>query len=252
MIMLVKSESFKEFEQMYNICYGMPYADHKKRELDRMGRRILKTKKELIDMLNMKGISTDRTLEFVDSVRAGYLTDNKFSYIKEFQYKNVPTNAVIDMVNDLWFERVDTVLELCLRSTGDISKKALEKLVFLTGLMSEVRIETYSIFNFSGVYDNWCKSNKVVVETCQFFTKLAYSYEQKFLTQISDALAHSEELEDEYARKKKEVRVLEMINRGKDSCENYGIDAEEFNFWRLFDAIIDLIDGQCEWFWSQD
>lgn len=250
--MLVKSESFREFERMYNVCYGVSYAAHKKCELDRNGRRILKTKEDLINQLNKKGISTERILEFVDSARWGYFSDDKFNFIKEFQYKNVSTDAVLEMINDLGFGRVDLLVGLCSKSTGDISKKLLRKLVFWTGLMSDIRIESYSLFGFSGVYDSWCKNENRVVKACQFFTDLARKYEESFLVKISNVLEKCEDSENELVRKKKEAKILEMIIHGKDSCENYGIDVEEFNLWRLFVAIVDLIDGQCEWFWSQD
>ncbi len=254
MITLVKSESFKAFEEAYNKCFETTYKDDKAVELARdfIGRRMLKTQKDTFDLLNYKGISTERAVDFVDAVRNGQMDSREF--INECRVLNIDRQLLVDLINDIGSKRVWYILKLA-RSKPEneiTNMKLLQKMVLYTGLMAEIRINTYSLLGFPGEYDGWCKNDKNAIYAYEYFSELHEEYGRR----ITVCLKHSNAI-DYGTMGSFDFRclvddILIGFTNGSIKPEEYTICDNLGYTFAMLGRLTTLIDGMCEWFWNED
>jgi len=251
---LVKTESFYSFERAYADCFGTSYVEEKNQELERncVSRRIIHTRKDVIESMNRKGISTERILKFVDSVRHG--KNGVGEFIKECFAKDVPRGSLIALVNDVGLTRIRPMSKMCNAryDTGKLEGIQLKRLILLTAIMIELRIDTYSTFSLFGAYDYWCKDDEVAVSAYQFFSKLYGDYEKQIIEKLQQKFDEENPELTDYERDRKVSGALISFWYGRKSGEEYGIANEYVKLYSVFKWLSFLTDGQCEWYWSQD
>lgn len=255
---LVKTESFHAFEDAYKRCFGTSYVEEKKQELGRanVSRRIMVTKKEFIERMNSKGISTEMILAFVDSVRN--CTPGTTDFINEYRRKNISTTEVVELINDIGLTRLNSIITMSSMryDAGRLSKTCIMRCILLVGIMADVRIESYSALSLHGAYDIWCKSDTIIKRAYEFFSKVCFDYEKQIYDKLKNKIAEENpETMDEIATSRLNRQVADamlMLRCGKRNCAEYGLDEEIVNMYSLLKRLIALIDGQCEWYWSND
>ncbi|MBQ7668768.1 MAG: hypothetical protein IJS47_05530 [Clostridia bacterium] len=254
MITLVKSESFKAFEDAYAKCFGRDYKADKEAELERdfIGRRMLKTQEDTIRLMNEKGFDTDSIVKFVDDVRAGRMYSREF--ITECKVKRICSCRLIDLINDIGYRRLKLTLDLAKNKPEHevTSLDLLRKVILYTGVMVEVRINTYSLFGHHGDYDAWCRHDETAVLACEYFSELRDEYERRIMV----CLKHSNEIDFENMDRIDFECMVEKIligfTNGTIKPEKYSICDNLAYTYVVLRRLTTLIDGMCEWFWNED
>jgi len=246
MITLVKNESFKAFERAYNTCFGVTYTEEKALDLERdcVKRRFLRNKKAIMDYMNSRGISNEEIIAFVDSVRHGTLVSTEF--IQKCRYKMIPLDYLVELINDVGSRRISILLKF-VNEGQDINEKLLHKIVMLTGIMIEIRIDTYSFLSKSGSYDSWCRSDEIAVHVTKYFKNIYNMYRNEFAAILRDKFA-ADGLENSEIERK----ICGILNCHGHIPDQYGLDEKKVQIYSLMDHVSILLSGMCEWYWNED
>jgi len=246
MISMVKSESFGALENAYNFCFGTMYVEEKNAELakEQIRTRFFEHKKEAVETINSKGLDNVKLLKLVDAIRAGKET---CSILAEKPCEKVVNEALAEIVNDIGYEEM---LEMYNSfeipySPSAVDEKALKEIIFRTALFVEVRINTYNILAMYGVYDNWCRTDKVAKEAYKLFGAISQCYGDA----ISNALLANPEFAS--SGNKMPSKPYEIAHLS-DVATKYGVEEKNMKMYMIVYWMLDLIDGRCEWFWNED
>ena len=254
MLALVRTESFYSFEKAYVAVYNSTYAEAKRQELSRehVAKRVVNTKKSIIEAMNAKGISTERILGFVDSAR--YSAFEAKEFVNLCKRKDFSEKELIELINDIGLVRIKILLQMCEEGYkgGNISLNTLRRLILLIAIMLDLRINTYSLLSRSGAFDNWCKSDELVIRSSKFLKKLTSAYEVQLATQIEEKIKanHPDITESECNKQVKNV-LVSLMNSSKCSAE-YGLDEKVANMYALLHNLLFMMAGKCEWYWNED
>jgi len=252
MIGLVKSESFKAYENAYNACFSTSYADEKKKELGKEHVRLhfLNRNREIVDTLKRKGFDHDYILGFIDSVRDGTMVES-LDFVERCKYKGVPRDSIVEIVSDIESEKILTMaedFEKSLLSKEPLNEELLKELIFATSLYVELRVDSYNLLSMYGIYDSWCASNKIIVKVHQIFKTLYHYYEKMIISQLklNMGIVSSSSYQPEISR------TLTAVYSGGIDASEYGLNEYDVKICAVLHHISDLTNGRCEWFWNED